>query len=229
MNLKQKYEDDDDDDNDDCDSDNETNDQVRRRILKQRHAEILRRELEEQERQVISLSVERFAVPEVLFRPSDIGLRQVGIAEGICQSTEAYDPIYRAVMYHNVILTGGTVQLPHFKERLQMELRALAPSNYEIRVYIPDYPVNYAWKGAQDLFQSMNGFSTEGYLDRLKWKTKKKADIDTGDIWDSKNGNKTCEGHILFSIQIHRTYQKVSKHYVVSCNLQEVDVISQYR
>mmetsp|Transcript_9575 Transcript_9575/g.11212 ORF Transcript_9575/g.11212 Transcript_9575/m.11212 type:complete len:102 (+) Transcript_9575:361-666(+) len=99
-------------------------------------------------------------------------------------------------MYHNVILTGGTVQLPRFKERLEMELRTLAPINYEIRVYVPDDPVNYAWKGAQDLVQSTKRFSAEGYLDRLEWETQKKAGNDTGDIWDSKNGNKTCKGHI---------------------------------
>lgn len=39
--------------------------------------------------QKITLSVERFAIPEILFRPSDMGLNQIGIVEALLQSFSA--------------------------------------------------------------------------------------------------------------------------------------------
>eukprot|EP00568_Trieres_chinensis_P014404 CAMPEP_0183321788 /NCGR_PEP_ID=MMETSP0160_2-20130417/69858_1 /TAXON_ID=2839 ORGANISM="Odontella Sinensis, Strain Grunow 1884" /NCGR_SAMPLE_ID=MMETSP0160_2 /ASSEMBLY_ACC=CAM_ASM_000250 /LENGTH=242 /DNA_ID=CAMNT_0025488807 /DNA_START=69 /DNA_END=794 /DNA_ORIENTATION=- len=109
------------------DSDEETDEQRRSRILRQREEERRRREAEEGERQVLSLSVERFAVPEALFRPADVGLDQGGVAEAISQAIEACNPIYRAAMYHNILLVGGNALLPGYRKRLEEELRSLAP------------------------------------------------------------------------------------------------------
>ena len=174
----------DDDENDD-DSDEETEEQAKRRILKQRQEEQKRRELEEMERQVLSVSTERFTVPEILFRPSDIGIEYSGIAEAIVQSIHACDPIYRAALYQNIVLTGGTMKIPNLKERLQQELRSLAPTNYKVRIYLPNDPVEYAWSGAYSLINN-NDFVGNVFLDRSEWETSKNKKLNTGVIWSTR-------------------------------------------
>lgn len=173
------------DDDDGNDSDNETMEQKRQRILKQRQEEQRRREMEEEQRQALMLSVERFTVPEVIFRPSDIEMRQLGLAEAIVQSIEACDPIYRAAMYHNIVLTGGNVKMPNFKERLETELRSIAPINYKIRIFLPQDPVGFAFRGAQDMVKA-DAFM--GGLDRAEWEVLKQSGK-AGDIWNSKRAN----------------------------------------
>mmetsp|Transcript_22179 Transcript_22179/g.33776 ORF Transcript_22179/g.33776 Transcript_22179/m.33776 type:complete len:737 (-) Transcript_22179:47-2257(-) len=173
-----------DEDEDDQDSDNETEEQARLRILKQREEERKRRELEQSERQALLFSVERFAIPEVLFRPSDIDMEQIGLAESIVQSIEALDPIYRASMYQNIVLTGGNVKIPFFRERLEAELRMLAPINYKIRIYLPHDPDTYAWDGAQQLIHNNNFIDGSIHLDRTDWEAMKESGQDG--IWESK-------------------------------------------
>jgi actin-related protein 6 len=174
----------DDDENDD-DSDEETEEQAKRRILKQRQEEQKRRELEEMERQVLSVSTERFTVPEILFRPSDIGIEYLGITEAIVQSINACDPIYRAALYQNIVLTGGTMKIPNLKERLEQELRSLAPTNYKVRVYLPNDPVEYAWSGANSLINNNDNVGNV-FLDRSEWETSKNKKLSTGVIWSAR-------------------------------------------
>lgn len=49
-------------------------------------------------------------VPELLFRPSDIGLPQAGLPEIITQAVGALHPAMQTVVYSNVLLTGGAAQ-----------------------------------------------------------------------------------------------------------------------
>lgn len=195
-NDENQAENEDDEEENDEDSDEETEDQAKRRILKQRQEDKKRRELEEMERQVLSVSTERFAVPEVLFRPSDIGIEYLGIAEAIVQSIEACDPIYRAAMYQNIVLTGGTMKIPNLKERLEQELRSLAPTNYKVRIYLPKDPMEYAWSGANALIQK-NDFVGDIFLDRSEWETSKEARISTGVIWSTKMNQGMESGFIV--------------------------------
>ena len=61
-------------------------------------------------------------------------------------------------MYHNVLLVGGNVKTSDMqKESSPSELRKLAPTNYKVRVYLPDDPVSYAREGVT-LFASRPGF-----------------------------------------------------------------------
>ena len=170
----------------DSDSENESEEHARQRILKQREEERRRRELEEQERQVLSLSTERFAVPEVMFRPQDIGLNQVSIAEGIYQAIEACDEIYRGAMYNNILLTGGNMKIPYIRDRLEREVRKLAPDKYDVRIYLPDDPVTYAWKGAQHYITSSN-FICTGSVDRFDWENLKEDGKSIDEIWGDSN------------------------------------------
>mmetsp|Transcript_3733 Transcript_3733/g.7141 ORF Transcript_3733/g.7141 Transcript_3733/m.7141 type:complete len:634 (-) Transcript_3733:68-1969(-) len=184
----------DNEDNDDTSDEEETQEQARRRILEQKELERQRQEREDIDKQVLCLSVERFAIPEVLFRPSDIGMTQLGIADAIVQSIESCDPIYRPALYQNIVLTGGNAKIPNLKERLEVELRSIAPQNVKIRVYLPNDPETYAWDGARQLVRDneLNGNgsgsddSSNIYLERADWELRRQSNGETaGEIWNS--------------------------------------------
>merc|ERR1712194_25806 len=166
-------------------SDEETEEERIQRLKAMREAEKKRREQESSERQALAVSVERFAIPEVLFRPSDIGLDCGGIAEAIVESIEACAPMLRAAMYHNVLLVGGNAKIPGLKNRLELELRKLAPTNYKVRVCLPEDPTSYAWKGAKQ-FSRQPGFQERFSVDRLSWEAMKKMGMTQQEIWDKK-------------------------------------------
>mmetsp|Transcript_39338 Transcript_39338/g.57876 ORF Transcript_39338/g.57876 Transcript_39338/m.57876 type:complete len:654 (-) Transcript_39338:40-2001(-) len=157
-------------DHDDFESDEETETQRQKRIHAQKVAEQRRIELEAQERQILSLSTERFTVPELLFHPSDVtGLTsQLGIVHAIVQSIEACDATLRAAMYYNVLLIGGNSKFPFYKERIEQELRSLAPSQHEVRVILPNDSIEYAWKGAR-LFALQKNFMERYCVERMEW------------------------------------------------------------
>jgi len=166
-------------------SEEESDQQRLQRLKAMREAERKRREQESLERQALAMSVERFAIPEVLFRPSDIGLNCGGIAEAIVESIEACDAMFRAAMYHNVLLVGGNAKIPGFRDRVETELRKLAPTNYEVRVYLPDNPASYAWEGAKH-FSKQPGFQERYSVDRLSWAAMKKMGKSQEEIWGKK-------------------------------------------
>ncbi|GBG92461.1 hypothetical protein CBR_g55542 [Chara braunii] len=93
------------------------------------------------EEQSLKLTNERFLVPEALFRPIDIGINQAGLAECIVTSVEATPPELHPLLYANVLLVGGCSLFPGFVERLDMELRALVPDDFELNIFLPDDPI----------------------------------------------------------------------------------------
>lgn len=67
---------------------------------------------------VLVLGNERFAVPEVLFTPSDIGMQSAGIPDMILQGLSALPPGLHSAMLANVIVVGGNSLIPGFMQRL---------------------------------------------------------------------------------------------------------------
>jgi Actin len=139
--------------NDDDEEEDETPDQIRRRILRQKEEEERRRREEEAEQQVLNLSVERFAIPEALFRPSDVGLpaEWAGLPEAIVQSIQACPEHFQPALYRSIHLVGGLSQLPGLKDRLERELRALVPCDLAVAIDASADPINQAWHGARQL------------------------------------------------------------------------------
>ena len=66
----------------------------------------------------MTLGNERFSVPELLFNPRDVGLRQPGIAETVMQSVSAVPTGLWPIMLANVLLVGGNTQIEGFAARL---------------------------------------------------------------------------------------------------------------
>jgi len=102
---------------------------------------------QEPEQQVLSMEVERFVVPEVLFRPSDVGLRQGGLPEAVVEAVEACDIGLRGSLYSNIVLTGGNALFSGLAQRLETELRTLVPEYHPVAVHAPPDPIGYAWRG----------------------------------------------------------------------------------
>ena len=101
--------------------------------------------------QIIRMNNERFMVPEILFRPSDIGISQMGLAESVVESVSGCSEAAQPWLYRNILLTGGCAQFPGLRDRLQEEVRRLAPGEMEVVVRETDNSVEFAWKGGASL------------------------------------------------------------------------------
>ncbi|KAF8510007.1 actin-domain-containing protein [Hysterangium stoloniferum] len=98
--------------------------------------------------QVLLMTNERFSVPELIFNPSDIGLSQAGLPELISHSISSLPPDLQGMFWANIGLIGGSVQFPGFAQRLEQELRALAPGEYQVGVYKSKNPLIETYKSA---------------------------------------------------------------------------------
>lgn len=66
----------------------------------------------------MTLGNERFSVPELLFNPGDVGMKQVGLPETIFQSLSRLPTGIWPAMLANILVVGGNVKIKGFMERL---------------------------------------------------------------------------------------------------------------
>ena len=97
---------------------------------------------------VLTLRNERFVVPELLFSPSDIGMRQPGLADLVMQSLSTMPIGLWPGLLANIVVVGGNARLSNFIQRLQMELLERVPDECVVRVARPEDPVISTWLGA---------------------------------------------------------------------------------
>jgi len=109
--------------------------------------------------QIIRMNNERFMVGEVLMNPSDIGIQQMGIPEAVHLAISLCPENAQPWLYRNIVLTGGNVLFPGFKQRLEREIRALAPDDMEVVIRQDADPIVYPWKGGASLAKDP-GFSS---------------------------------------------------------------------
>ncbi|KAK6627362.1 hypothetical protein RUM44_009839 [Polyplax serrata] len=107
-----------------------------------------------EDHQCLRLNNERFSVPETLFHPTDIGINQMGIPETIIHSILSCPPETHPHLFSNIVVTGGSTLFPGFRDRVEKEIRALAPDHFDVRVTMPEDPIQYAWKGGALLANS---------------------------------------------------------------------------
>ena len=82
----------------------------------------------------MTLGNERFTVPELLFNPGDIGMKQPGLPETVMQSLSALPTGLWPAMLANILVVGGNSNLDGFMTRLETELRQLAPVECTLRI-----------------------------------------------------------------------------------------------
>ncbi|XP_027334241.1 actin-related protein 6 [Abrus precatorius] len=100
------------------------------------------------------LTNERFLVPEMIFRPADLGMNQAGLAECIVRAVDSCHPHLHPVLYESIILTGGSTLFPQFAERLEKELRPLVPDDFHVKITTQEDPILGVWRGGSLLASS---------------------------------------------------------------------------
>jgi actin beta/gamma 1 len=101
--------------------------------------------------QVITVGAERFRAPEVLFQPNFIGLEQEGIHKLTFTSIMKCDVDIRKDLYGNVVMSGGTTMYQNIPERVQKEVKSLAPDSMTIKIIAPPERKYSVWIGGSIL------------------------------------------------------------------------------
>ncbi|KAF8625937.1 hypothetical protein AX17_006663 [Amanita inopinata Kibby_2008] len=108
--------------------------------------------------QILVMNNERFTVPEIIFRPNDLGLEQIGLAGAISLSIGSLPEDLQGLFWANIGLIGGNTKFPNFRSRLLYELRSLAPVDCEVMVYECVEPTIEAYRAAHQ-FTNMAEFT----------------------------------------------------------------------
>jgi len=101
--------------------------------------------------QVITIGAERFRAPEVLFKPNFIGLEQEGVHKLTFSSIMKCDVDIRKDLYNNIVMSGVTTMLNDIAERMQKEIKALAPDSMTIKIIAPPERKYSVWIGGSIL------------------------------------------------------------------------------
>lgn len=97
---------------------------------------------------VLTLRNERFAVPELIFSPSDMGMHQPGLADLVYQSLQALPVGLWPGLLANIVVVGGNALFDGFIQRLQKEVVQRVPDDCIVRVARPADPITNTWYGA---------------------------------------------------------------------------------
>lgn len=100
---------------------------------------------------VVTLRNERFAVPELLFSPSDVGLGQPGLADLIHQSLQELPLGLWPGLLANIVAVGGSTLFDGFVQRLRREVVQRVPDDCVVRVARAADPVVSTWAGAANM------------------------------------------------------------------------------
>jgi actin beta/gamma 1 len=101
--------------------------------------------------QVITIGSERFRAPEAMFQPNFLGLEQEGIHKLTFTSIMKCDVDIRKDLYGNIVSSGGTTMYQGFPERVQKEVKALAPDSMTIKIIAPPERKYSVWIGGSIL------------------------------------------------------------------------------
>ena len=114
--------------------------------------------------QIITIGNERFRCPEVLFKPSLIGMASVGLAQAIFDTigrlpTDEAGASLRAAMFKSIVVAGGSTLFPGIAERLTRDLVALAPQNTAVKIIAPPERKYSTWIGGS-ILSSLSTFAS---------------------------------------------------------------------
>ena len=109
--------------------------------------------------QTITIGDQRFRCPEALFQPSHLGKEMVGVDQTTYNSILKCDVDVRKDLYANTVLSGGTTMYPGIKERMEKEMKSLAPSAMTIKVIAPPERKVSVWIGGS-ILASLSTFQT---------------------------------------------------------------------
>jgi len=100
---------------------------------------------------IITIGNERFRCPEVLFQPNMIGKEEEGVHKLTFKSIMKCDVDIRKDLYANTVMSGGTTMFTGLSDRLQKEIKALAPGSMTIKIVAPPERKYSVWIGGSIL------------------------------------------------------------------------------
>ncbi len=108
------------------------------------------------------INFERFMLVEPLFNPQLIHIDHRNIIESIVKTVKFWEREQRPELLSNIIISGGSSQIPGLKKRIEFELKKHFADKLEpvIKVISPQSRENMAWIGASIL--SSQGKLKEG-------------------------------------------------------------------
>lgn len=111
--------------------------------------------------EVITVGNELFLAPEVLFKPALLGKEYDGIPSQIFQSISKTNTTLWAELYQNIVLSGGNTLFAGLAERLEKEVKLLAPQYLrdQVTVHATSEHKYSTWIGASQL-ASLEYFKT---------------------------------------------------------------------
>ncbi|XP_034445404.1 actin-related protein 5 [Hippoglossus hippoglossus] len=120
------------------------------------------------------VGTERLRCPEIMFQPSLTGEDQMGLMETLQYVLARYTPKQQEALVSNVFLTGGNMQYPGMKERVERELLAMRPFQSQFKVTMASQPALGAWYGARDwaLEHPPGAGAAEGWISRQEYEEK---------------------------------------------------------
>ena len=101
--------------------------------------------------ETLTVGVERFLAPEVVFNPSAVGKESPPFDEVIVESVSKCDIDLRRDLYSNIVLSGGSTMFPGLKERLTREISEMIPENVEVKIIAPPERMYSVWIGGSIL------------------------------------------------------------------------------
>lgn len=101
----------------------------------------------------ITLNDESFRAPEIMFKPHMNGFEFDGVDTCVFNSINKCDKEIQKDLYSNIITSGGNTLFPGFQERLELEIKKVAPERINVQVTRAEakYPV---WRGGSLLASS---------------------------------------------------------------------------
>lgn len=90
------------------------------------------------DQQTVKFTNESFTIPEILFHPSDVGIKQMGVAPTLIESLKNCEEYTHPVLLSNIVVIGGCAMFKGMKERLYKDIRCLIPNDLPLNITIPE-------------------------------------------------------------------------------------------
>ncbi|XP_054762987.2 uncharacterized protein LOC129269505 [Lytechinus pictus] len=101
--------------------------------------------------EIVTIGNERFRCPEALFRPTLVGMENVGVQHYLYGSVAACDIDIRRLLYGNIVLSGGNTMFEGMGTRLGKEMQRLAPTDVPVNIIETEDRKNSVWMGGSVL------------------------------------------------------------------------------
>ena len=121
----------------------------------------------------VELSVEKCRSTEVLFQPSIVGSKQMGLSEVLNETFKKIDdPELIGELMKNILITGGNFGFRGATRRISKEIRMISEPNSEMRIILSENPDLDGWNGASKFCMQENFWNSQSCLNKEDYEEK---------------------------------------------------------